>query len=139
MDITAAIVADFRLYFPEFTDVPTWSDPLVTRALQEGDVESGGCGWGGYVITDYQNFKLRGFYTYAAHWLISRYPSGTSGNISQGAKLSVASKSVGDESISFENGKTKELSAGDIGLSTTVYGQDFLKLRKRAGMGARAV
>ncbi|WP_231604226.1 hypothetical protein [Brenneria goodwinii] len=37
MEITAQIAADFRVYYPEFSDETTWPDSGVIIALEEGD------------------------------------------------------------------------------------------------------
>jgi len=141
MEITLEIIALFRTQVPAFADETKWPDNIVTIALCEGDAETGGSGWGGY-DEDCHNFKQRGMFAYAAHWLTTYYPTGTAANDesqSGAANYPVASKSVGDESISFNNGNVSELSAGDAWFASTSWGQQFLRLRKRAGMGAKAV
>ena len=109
-------------------------------ALCEGDVETGGKGWGAFedVCT---NFKLRGMYLYAAHYLAATYPKGASDAslVGASAKFAVQSKTVGDESISFANGKANDLSVGDGWVASTSFGQQWLRLRRRAGTAARAV
>jgi len=139
MEITAEVIAAFRTNTPQFKDDTKWDDTTVTLALCEGDAETGGSGWGEYDSTDCQNFKGRGLYAYAAHWLKSFYPGGSvcPEDVKSDTKLAVASKSVGDESISFATGAVDKLSIGDSWLASTVYGQQWLRLRKRAGMGAR--
>ena len=57
--------------------------------------------------------------------------------ISPTARLNVSSKSVGDESITYRVGAIQ--STEDDYLSLTNYGVQYLRLRKRAGMGAIAV
>lgn len=140
IDITPAIIASFRLAQPAFTNDVTWPDETVTTALCEGDVETGGKGWGTFedVCT---NFKRRGMYLYAAHYLAITYPKGASDSsqVGSSAKYATQSKTVGDESISFANGGANNLTAGDGWLASTSFGQQWLRLRKRAGMGARAV
>lgn len=138
MDITAAIITAFRTAYPEFSDTPTWPDSLLTRALCAGDSESGGCGWGAYG-DDCHNFKQRGMFAYAAHWLVSFYPKGATGSVAVGAKNVVAGKTVGDESVTFATPDTSKLADGKAWFYVTAYGQEFLRLQKRAGMGARAV
>ena len=53
------------------------------------------------------------------------------------ARLNVASKSVSDESITFRVGAIQKTE--DDWLSLTNYGVQYLRLRKRAGMAARAL
>ena len=140
VEITPEIIASFRLAQPAFTDVVKWPEEVVEMALCEGDVETGGKGWGAFedVCT---NFKRRGMYLFAAHYLAATYPKGAtdSSQIGGSAKFATQSKTVGDESISFANGKANELSVGDGWLASTSFGQQWLRLRRRAGAGARAV
>jgi hypothetical protein len=140
MIITQEIIDAFRLAYPVFTD-PKWSDTTVEQALCEGDAETGGRGWGTYQ-DDCHNFKRRGMFLYTAHWLASTYPNGdidAGGNMSGGAKWATSGKSVGDESASFNNGSLANMAVGDSWLATTAFGQQWLRLRRRAGMGALAV
>lgn len=141
MDITAAIITSFRAAYPAFSVVATWPDATLTIALCEGDAESGGSGWGGYV-DDCSNFKQRGMFLFAAHWLVTTYPKGATDSALMAATANnqVASKSVGDESVSYAVTAPSSVSdAGDGWLAATAYGQQFMRLRRRAGMGARAV
>ena len=136
MEITQEIVNLFRTRQRAFESGTTWSDDTVEQALCEGDAETGGKGWGVY-DTPCQNFKQRGMFLYAAHYIASMYPKGDAGSVSGGSKGSTASKSVGDESISFA--RAAVLTQGDEWLGSTAFGQQFMRLRRRAGMGARAV
>ncbi len=141
MDITAAIITSFRTAYPAFSELATWPDSVVSMALCEGDAESGGKNWGGYE-DDCHNFKQRGMFLFAAHWLASTYPSGAvdDSNMSGTAKNQVASKSVGDESVSYAVMAPSNIAdAGDGWLASTSFGQQFMRLRRRAGMGALAV
>lgn len=144
LEITPEIIAAFRAKFGGlFADETKWSDDIVTEALCEGDAETGSCRWGVYQDVC-SNFKQRGMFYYAAHWLITNYPSASGAtnpsNPSVAPKYTTASKSVGDESIAFVNSKgNSELAAGDEWLTTTSYGQQYLRLRRRAGMGCIAV
>jgi hypothetical protein len=129
-------IAAFRLAYPAFADDSLWSDSTVEAALYEGDAETGGCGWGGYA-DEPSNFKRRGQFLYAAHWLAVTYPNGESSTVGA-SQLITASKSVGDESISYA-APTAQTDAGDAWLASSSFGQQFMRLRKRVGMGARAV
>jgi hypothetical protein len=138
MDITAEIITSFRTAYPAFSDAATWPDATLTKALCEGDVETGGKNWGAYE-DDCHNFKQRGMFLFAAHWLAVTYPKGATDPTTQSgsAKNTVTSKSVGDESVSF--GAASVADIGDSGngwLASTGFGQQFMRLRKRAGMGA---
>lgn len=141
MDITAEIITAFRTKVPVFSDIPTWPDLTVTTALCEGDAESGGSRWGGYV-DDCHNLKQKGMFLYAAHWLTTTYPNGAAVLTAQSGKAnnSITSKSVGDESVSFGSATLSDINqAGDGWLASTSWGQQFMRLRKRVGMGAMAV
>lgn len=137
IEITPAIIASFRLAQPAFTDDVKWPDAIVEMALCEADVETGGSGWGAFedVCT---NFKRRGMYLFAAHYLIVSYPRGAadSSDMQLDAKLNVAAKSVGDESVTFRVGAIQD--TGDDWLSLTNFGVQYLRLRRRVS-GARAV
>ncbi len=139
LEITPEIITSFRTAQPAFGDVTKWPDSVVTEALCEADVETGGRGWG--VFDDLcSNFKRRGMYYFAAHWLSTTYLSQDASDpsvISPTARLNVAAKSVGDESVQFRVGAIQ--STEDDWLSLTNYGVQYLRLRRRAGMGALAV
>lgn len=130
-------VSEFREAKPAFTDDTKWPNDLVQMSLDEADAETGGRGWGAFESVT-SNFKRRGVITYASHWLASIYPFGHE-KPKTGAASQLTSKSVGDESAAFSQVDMSKLSAGDAWFLSTVYGQSFLRLRKRAGMGAMAV
>lgn len=139
MDITQDIIDLFRTVQPAYTDIVKWPDPIVAQALCEADAETGGAGWGGY-DTPCSNFKQRGMFYFAAHWLAVTYLSGTAedpSKISPTARLNIAAKSVGDESITYRVGGIQETE--DDWLSLTNYGVQYLRLRRRSSMGARAL
>jgi len=142
MIITPEIIASFRAKYPKFTDVVKWPDAVLQSALCDADMETGGNGWGSYV-EECQNFKQRGMFLWAAHWLSLAYPSGAtdSSASNSGAAAAVDAKTVGDESATYNHGKLNESApeGGAAWYSSTMYGQQFLMLRRRAGMGARAV
>jgi hypothetical protein len=139
MDITADVIQSFRTWDlggSYFSDTTKYPDSLVQYALCEGDAETGGRGWGAYQ-DDCHNFKRKGMFYYAAAWLYSNYQNGITGALNGEARLNVASKSVGDESLSYRVPSIMEV--GNDWLTWSVFGQQFFRLRKRAGMGARAV
>ncbi|CAM0043700.1 virion structural protein [Vibrio phage K435] len=138
-DITAEVIAAFRDDMAAFTDDTDWPDDIVEQALCEADAETGGRGWGSFKL-ECRNFKKRGMFYYAAHWLATTYIDQTAenpSNISPSARLNVAAKSVGDESVQYRVGALQ--STEDDFLSLTNYGVQYLRLRKRAAMGARAL
>lgn len=138
--ITPELIAAFRAAQPAFSDESKWPDEVVQEAFCEAFPEVGGRGWGILDITDCQNFKRRGLFYYAAHWLSVTYTDAGAEdptNINSTARLNVAAKSVGDESITYRVGSIQRTE--DDWLSLTNYGVQYLRLRRRAGMGARAV
>lgn len=137
MDITPAIITDFRESFSgQFSDVAKWSDDIIAEVLCEADSETGGSGWGAFAL-DCDNFKRRGMYLFAAHWLTFFYGNNPANGIGGIARLNTQSKQVGDESISYR--VAAMMDAGNDALTYTVYGQQFYRLRRRAGMGARVI
>lgn len=128
-----AIIDDFRIKYTAFNSI---SDPTVEMALCEADAETGGQGWGSY-LNECTNFKQRGMFLYTAHYLASTYPTGDESTMSGASVSAVQSKSVGDESVTFAVPVSNN--QGDAWLSSTSFGQQFIRLRRRAGMGARAV
>ncbi len=137
MNITPDIVADFRGAFNgQFGDVEKWSDGIIADVLCEADSETGGSGWGPFSL-DCHNFKRRGMYLFAAHWLTFFYGDDPAGGVNGIARLNTQSKQVGDESISYR--VASMMDAGNDALTYTVYGQQFYRLRRRAGMGARVI
>ena len=139
VDITAAVVTSFRGSQKAFADLTKWPDDVVEQALCEANAETGGRGWGAYQDAC-GNFKQRGMFYFAAHWLATTYLNQTAADkaaISPTARLNVASKSVGDESVTYRVGAIQ--ATEEDWLSLTNYGVQFLRLRRRAGMGALAV
>lgn len=139
--IDANIIADFRTWplgMQAFSDTTKYPDSLIQYALCEADTETGSCRWGAYEA-ECHNLKQRGLFYYAAHWLSVYYPApnGIDSDANQEARLNVASKTVGDESISYRVPAMMEVS--DDWLTWSVYGQQYYRLRKRVGMGALAV
>lgn len=122
-----------------FADEVKWPDDVVEDALCEADAETGSSRWGTY-NDDCRNFKRRGMFYFAAHWLAVTYltqDASDPSNISPTARLNVAAKSVGDESIQYRVTGI-EPTVRDW-LSLTNYGVQFMRLLGRAGKGAVAV
>ena len=140
IEITTEILTAFRASQRAFTDLIKWPDDALTEAFCDAFPECGGRGWGAFDVTDCQNFKRRGVFYYAAHWLSVTYTDRGAANpeyVTSTARLNTASKSVGDESITFRVGAIQKTE--DDWLSLTNYGVQYLRLRKRAGMAARVV
>lgn len=137
MLITAEMITQFRTEMFAFADLVKWPDTLITQALCEADTETGSSRWGAYG-PECNNFKRRGMFYFAAHWLSTNYgTAGVTADPNPEARLNVQSKSVGDESIEFR--VPKMMDVGTDWLTFTNYGMQFYRLRKRAGMGAIAV
>jgi hypothetical protein len=137
MQITPEMIAAFREFMPAFADNTKWPDSLITTAMCEADTETGSSRWGAFEPAC-GNFKWRGMMYYAAHWLATNYGAlGVGATPNPEARLNVAEKSVGDESISYR--VPQMMDAGTDWLTYTNYGQQFYRLKKRAGMGAKAV
>ena len=138
MDITAEMISAFRTKWNgTFSDGTKWTNDVVTAALCEGDAETGSERWGAYV-DECHNFKQRGMFLFAAHWLSTTYRSqDVTDTVSSETRLNVQTKSVGDESIGYRVPSMLDL--GDDWLSTSNYGVQFWRIRRRAGMGAVCV
>lgn len=137
MKITQEIINDFRRFLPAFRDVSTWGDEVTMMQLIEADAMTGGSVWGQFNIEDDSNFKKRGMYYLAAHYLVYYYGSiGASdpSKIKPEARLNVASKSIGDMNLSYRITEM-EPTITDA-LSTTVYGVKYLELRSIASCNA---
>lgn len=138
MDITPDIVLAFRTYYAEFSDTDAWPDADAIRSLEEADDETG-ARWGAYKP---RSIKLRGMFAFAAHRLAmgSLRRSVANGGGLASTPYAVSSKSVADESVSYAvptPTMIEQINSGDLML--TVYGLEFLRLRKRAGAGALMV
>ena len=139
VDITPAIITSFRTDKQAFSNVTVWPDDIITQALCEADVETGSNRWGTFT-DDCRSFKRRGMYYFAAHWLAVTYitqDASDASNVSPSARLNIAAKSVGDESVTYRVGAIQETE--NDWLSLTNYGVQYLRLRGRAGKGAVAV
>lgn len=135
--MTLMTTAEFRTALPEFNNATKWPDATIENALCEAEAETGGGGWGDYEAVS-SNFRRRGMVVYAAAWLINMYGDGGPNSTTSGeARLNVASKSVGDESVAYRVPSILEVN--NDWLTWSHYGQQFYRLRKRAGMGARCV
>jgi len=139
LDITAAIIADFRSYLPEFSDTQEWPDEELRRHLQDADRETGGSRWGSY-DADPPTIKARGLFLYAAHQAVTRKAvrQAVANGQMPGQMAPTRDKSVGDESQSFAVPEPQAGGAAQAtgNLESTFYGQEFRRLRHRAGSGA---
>ena len=131
-------ISVFRSLMPAFADDAKWPDATVQTALDEGEAETNSTRWGDYA-DDATNFRNRGIRYYAAHWLSSFYGTGATDptSVRSDARQNVSSKSVGDESVAYRITQMED--TGNDWLGTTIYGTQYWRLKKRAGMGALAV
>ena len=125
-------LAEFRVFLPQFASDTDWPDAIVQAALDEADYETGGTRWVGTT-------KDRGQGFYAGHYLLVNYPNNGANAASGSTKFSASSKSVGDESVSYNVGDAASMSIGDAWLASTQYGIQFMRLRRRVGKGAIVV
>lgn len=138
MIITPEILAEFRAYFGgRYSDAAVWSDDLMYDVLYAADFETDGRGWGPYYTGVPYSLKKHGMFLYAAAYLTSMYGDDPSKPIEGSARLNVAQKSVGDESIGYR--VASMMDAGNDFLTFTTFGQEFYRLRKRAYLGARSI
>lgn len=124
---------EFRLEYAEFD---ASSDALVSLCIRNAARECSVRAWG--------IFWLRGVLTLAAHMLALKLlqkeaidSQGAIGLVSLGAG-GAASMSTGRESISYgaarQSGRT-DISPGDALLTSTVYGQEHIRLKQRLYLG----
>jgi hypothetical protein len=117
---------DFKVRFPEFVTI---ADARIQIFLDLSVLEVGEGAWG----TLYEE----GVFLLAAHQLqldLNRQAGSTTG----GASVSnVESRSIGDVSVSFGSINSDSVSA--TWYNSTVYGQNYLRLKRRMGMGMVAV
>lgn len=139
MEITQDIIDEFRAYLNgRYSNETLWPDYLVKETLCAADFETGGSGWGPfYNGTSCQTLKKRGMFLYATAYLTSFYGTDPTAPIEGEARLNVAQKSVGDESVSYR--VPVMLDAGDDFLTFTAFGQEFYRIRRQAYLGAMAL
>ena len=128
-------ISRFRLYYPEFAGV---DDADLSIVIEDVSAEFVPTTWGAYY--------LRGLLALSAHILALRAQSARAG-LAGGAGTGLApvggvsSLSTGDESISFGGAGIASGSAqaglSEAILATTVYGQEYLRLRGRLFVGMR--
>lgn len=138
MDITSNVISAFRAYYPEFSDTTAFPDTDVTRHLEDALAETGKR-WGSYGENP-PSFRARGMFAYAAHQLVLARAAkkAVEAGGTPSAPAQAESKQVGDESVTYAVARPETSAAGDArgDFASTIYGQEFLRLRKRAGMGA---
>ncbi|MCA4964904.1 DUF4054 domain-containing protein [Pseudomonas sp. Y24-6] len=140
IEVTPAIIADFRAFYEEFSDSAAWSDTKITKALYIARGEFGGCAhWGDYKP---YSFFQRGWFALAAHYLTwnKATSDATGADGSASTPYAQSSKSVRDESVSYAiPAANANLTVWEASLALTPYGLEYLHLRSRAAMGAICV
>lgn len=139
IEVTPAIITDFRAFYEEFTSSAVWSDAQITKALYIARGELDACRWGTY--SPY-SFLQRGWFALAAHYLTwnKATTDATTADGSASTPFAQSSKSVRDESVSYAiPASMANLTTWEAALALTPYGNEYLHLRDRAGMGAVCV
>lgn len=139
IEVTPAVLTDFRAFYPEFSNVTAWPDASITKALYIARGELGACSWGDYKP---YSFLQRGWFALAAHYLTwnKATSDATGSDGSASTPYAVASKGVRDESVSYAiPAANASLTVWEASLALTPYGLEYLHLRDRAGMGAICV
>jgi hypothetical protein len=139
IEVTPAIITDFRAFYEEFSDSAAWSDARITKALYIARGELDACRWGDYKP---YSFLQRGWFALAAHYLTwnKATTDATTADGSASTPFAQASKSVRDESVSYAiPAAMANLTTWESALALTPYGNEYLHLRDRAGMGAVCV
>lgn len=112
MSITAA---DFKVRFPEFVSI---SDTTITTMIGRAELRLNENLWG--------TWYDEGLYYLSAHFLGRTFTS-----VQTGAAGPIASKSVGDVSISFTNPTPTD--AGEAFFLSTTYGAEFWSMAAIVG------
>lgn len=124
--------AEFRVNLPEFSDSSRYPDSQISRWLAAGGSLLSVDAWG--ELLDY------GLELWTAHhlalWRRNADTAAAGGAVGQGSGV-VASKSVGDVSVSYDTGSGTLDGMADLNL--TSYGVQFARLARQIGMGAPAV
>lgn len=117
--------ADMKERFPEFASL---TDARVQLFIDDAELELAPAEWG-------DSYK-KGWSYLSAHLLSCSISSATGGGIG-GANGPVASRAVGDVSISFGSNLSMDATAGAYNL--TPYGQEYWRLVNLLGVGMLAV
>lgn len=118
--------ADFKIRFPEFEEI---DNTRIQFFLNDAVLEVSESAWG----TLYE----KGVMSLSAHLLSISQSNQEDDDSDDGETGNITSKSIGDVSYSFAKA-TSESSSDDWYLQTS-YGAEYLRLKKRVGMGIVAV
>ena len=126
----AITVQDVRDRYPEFSDVTDYPDARIQTFITKGEGELSEGQWG-----DQYN---EGLLAFTAHFLARSTSTARSGG-SVGSIGPIASKSVGDVSVSFASVVGSNPSAQESFWNSTPYGQEYWRLITLFGVGMLAV
>ena len=136
VEITPALIGCFRYEMRAFQEPATFPSDIISMALSAADHETGGSGWGPFGDEPF-NLKRRGMFLFAAAWMTALYGQDATQSPAGEARLNIAAKSVGDESIQYR--VAAMMDAGNDFLTYSIYGQEFYRIRPRAYLGAMAL
>lgn len=133
MSFVTYIAQDFRDYFGNvFSDAARYPDTAIMSQMEEAAIEVRPCIFGRY-------YKRALFYL-TAHFLTlftqaqDAVAVDASGASAANAKGVISSVSVGDLSLSQEMPEYSS-SSDDRFLASTIYGQEFIRIRNKMGRG----
>lgn len=121
---------DVRARYPEFSDVTAYPDARIQTWITKGEGELSEGQWG----DQYDE----GMLPYVAHFLAWTTMATNSGG-AVGSMGPLASKSVGDVSISFGTVVSGSASATEGFWNSTPYGQEYWRLVQMYGVGMVAI
>lgn len=117
---------DFKIRFPEFEEIP---DSRIQFWLDDAQLEVGESAW--------DDLYEKGVMLLSAHFLSIDQINQDDDESGGGVTGNVTSRSVGDVSVSFA--KSSSDSSSDDWYLQTSYGTEYLRLKKRVGMGIVAI
>lgn len=114
--------ADFKIRFPKFDEIP---DSRIQFFLDDAALEVGEGAWA--------ELYEKGSMLLTAHMVQLDLNESDTDEDDSSDEGNVASKSIGDVSVSFTKATVDDTS--DDWYLQTSYGADYLRLKKRIGMG----
>lgn len=103
---------------PRYSGFDAYDEDLISAYLDDAEADTTHEGWG-------TTLRVRGIKLLTAHWL-TMYTTTLADGIAP-ANVSSISSSQGSQSLSFGDFKTEN----NAFLEATIYGSEYLKLRKR--------
>lgn len=124
--------AQFRLNFPEFTDVVRYPESQIDFWLSIGEICLIEDRWGTLYTQGMQLFVAHNI-TLAAQ----NAKTGAVGGVPGATSGPVSSKSVGSVSVSYDTQSIAEANAGEW--NATSYGRQLIRLARMVGVGAHQI